>query len=207
LAKSRIHTALAKKVVSAIRYLEDQPQNEGGRSPKDEAVLSILENCDVLYPIFSSVLLMIDQVFEELSAAAKEEVIREIQKLIKNRSHVLRVDVHLSFAIRVLAHSNSPDNQALLQQVYEDRTSPIVRRDIILVLAKWGEWYWLSDIRNRFRELSGPERRAFIVASYVLKDEGDHWRKHISKELNPFEGFIMSWAGQKANNTGRAIPL
>ena len=207
LAKSRIHTALAKKVVSAIRYLEDQPQEEGGRSPKDEAVLSILENCDVLYPIFSSVLLMIDQVFEELSDAAKEEVIKEIQKLVENRSHVLRVDVHLSFAIRVLAHSNSPDNQALLQQIYEDRTSPIVRRDIILVLAKWGEWYWLSDIRNRFRELSGPERRAFIVASYVLKDEGDHWRKHIGKELNPFERFIMSWAGQKANSPGWAIPL
>jgi hypothetical protein len=106
-----------------------------------------------------------------------------------------------------LAHSNSPDNQALLQQIYEERTSPIVRRDIILALAKWGEWYWLSDIRNRFRELSGPERRAFIIASYILKDEGDHWRKHIGKELNPFERFIMSWAGQKANHPNWVIPL
>jgi hypothetical protein len=207
LAKSRIHTALARKVVSAIRYLEDRPQEEGGRSPKDEAVLSILENCDVLYPIFSSVLLMIDHVFEELSEAARNEVIAGIRKLIKNRSHVFRVDVHLSFAIRVLAHSNSPDNQALLQQIYEERTSPIVRRDIILVLAKWGEWYWLSDIRNRFRELSGPERRAFTIASYVLKDEGDHWRKHIAKELNPFERFVLSWAGQRANHPNWVIPL
>ena len=134
-------------------------------------------------------------------------MIAEIQKLIKTRSHVFRVDVHLSFAIRVLAHSNSPDNQALLQQIYEERTSPIARRDIILVLAKWGEWYWLSDVRNRFRELSGPERRAFIVASYILKDEGDHWRRHIGKELNPFERFIMSWAGQKASNLSWTIPL
>ena len=108
---------------------------------------------------------------------------------------------------RELAHSNSPDNQALLQQLYEDRTSPIVRRDIILALAKWGEWYWLSDIRNRFRELSGPERRAFIIASYVLKDEGDHWRKHVGKELNPFERFVLSWAGQKANQPNWVIPL
>jgi len=53
-----------------------------------------------------------DQVFEELSAAAKGEVIEEIQELIKNRSHVFRVDVHLSFAIRVLAHSNSPEQPA-----------------------------------------------------------------------------------------------
>jgi hypothetical protein len=207
LAKSRIHTALAKKVILAIRYLEDKPQQEGGRSPKDEAVLSILENSDVLYPIFSSVLLMIDQVFAELSEIAKSEVIAGIQKLIKSHSHVFRVDVHLSFAIRVMAHSNSSDSQALLQQIYEERTSPIVRRDIILVLAKWGEWYWLSDLKNRFRELSGPERRAFIVASYTLKDEGDHWRKHIGKELNPFEKFIMRWAGEKANNLGWVIPL
>ncbi|MFH0303397.1 hypothetical protein AAFX91_41060, partial [Bradyrhizobium sp. 31Argb] len=199
LAKSRIHTALARKVVAAIRYLEN--------STKDDAVLSILENCDVLYPIFSSVLLMIDQVFEELSPSTKQTVVVEIQKLIRNRSHVFRVDVHLSYAMRVLAHTNSPDNQALLQQIYEERTSPLVRRDIILVLAKWGEWSWLSDRRNRFRELSGPERRAFIIASYILKDEGDHWRKHIGKELNPFERFVMSWAGEKANQPNWVIPL
>ena len=199
LAKSRIHTALARKVVVAIRYLEG--------STKDDAVLSILDNCDVLYPIFSSVLLMIDQVFEELSAATQVAVIREIQKLVKSQSHILRVDVHLSYAIRVLRHANTPDNQALLQQTYDDRSSPLIRRDIILVLANWGEWYWLSDRRNRFRELSGPERRAFIVASYILKDEGDHWRKNIEIELNPFEKFILKWAGEKANQPNWNIPL
>jgi hypothetical protein len=151
LAKSRIHTALARKVVSAIRYLDG--------STKDDAVLSILENCDVLYPIFSSVLLMIDKVFEELSPPTQQSVISEIQRLIRSRSHVFRVDVHLSYAMRVLAHANTADNQALLQQTYEERTSPLIRRDIILVLAKWGEWYWLSDRRNRFRELSGVSIR------------------------------------------------
>jgi Reverse transcriptase (RNA-dependent DNA polymerase) len=199
LAKSRVHTALARKIVAAIRYLDG--------TTKDDAVLSIIENCDVLYPIFSSVLLMLAQVFDELSASTKNIVTAEIQKLIKSHSHVFRVDVHLSYAIRVLAHSNVPDNLALLQQIYEERTSPLVRRDIILVLAKWGEWYWLSDRRNRFRELSGPERRAFIVASYILKDEGDHWRDHIVKELNPFEKFIMRWAGQKANLLNWVVPI
>lgn len=199
MAKSRIHTALARKIVAAIRYLDG--------STKDDAVLSILNNCDVLYPIFSSVLLMIDKVFDELSQPTQATVVSEIQKLIRNRSHVFRVDVHLSYAMRVLAHANTADNQALLQQTYEERTSPLIRRDIILVLAKWGEWYWLSDRRNRFRELSGSERRAFIVASYILKDEGDHWRKHIAKELNPFEKFIMSWAGQKAKKPNWNIPL
>jgi hypothetical protein len=207
LAKSRIHTALARKVVAAIRYLEDTQPADGRPSPKDEAVLSILENCDLLYPIFSSVLLMIDQVFDELSAPAKLKVIEEIQRLIKTHSYVFRVDVHLSYAIRVLGHANSSETQTLLQQIYDERTSPIVRRDIILVLAKWGEWSWLSDVRNRFRELRGPERRAFIVASYILKDEGGHWRKNIGKELNPFEKFILTWARQKARIATWEIPL
>jgi hypothetical protein len=199
LAKSRIHTSLARKIVSAIRYLDDRV--------KDEAVRSIVSNSDLLYPIFSSVLMMLDQVFPDLSDSTKSYVLEDLRRLIREQSHVMRVDVHLSFAIRVLGHSNDTESQTLLEQIYEDRTSPIVRRDIILVLARWGEWYWLSDLRNRFRELSGPERRAFIVASYKLRDEGDHWRKHIVKELNPFELFILKWAGEKANINSWIIPL
>lgn len=199
LAKSRVHAALARKVVTAVRYLEG--------TTKDDAVLSILDNCEVLYPIFSSVLLMIDQVFDELSEATQAAVISNLQELIRNNSHIMRVDVHLSYAIRVLSHANTTDSQTLLQQIYETRPSALIRRDIILVLARWGEWYWLSDRKNRFRELSGPERRAFIVASYILKDEGTHWRDKIEKELNPLEVLIRKWAGEKANQSGWSIPF
>jgi hypothetical protein len=199
LAKSRIHTALARKVVAAIRYLEG--------TTKDDAVLSILENCDVLYPIFSSVLLMFNQVFEELSDKTRSLIVSALQRLIRNSSHLFRVDVHLSYAIRVLANVNTAENQILFQKIYEERLSPLIRRDIILAFSKWGEWHWLSDRKNRFRDLSGPERRAFIVASYSLRDEGQHWRDHIKKELNPFERFILSWAGEKANQRSWRIPL
>ena len=199
LTKSRVHTSLARKIVAAIRYLDDRL--------KDEAVRAAMNSSDILYPITSSILLMLDQVLEELSESTRKFVIDEIRKLIQSESHIMRVDVHLCFAVRVLAHENSADNQALLEQLYEQRTSPIIRRDIILVLARWGQWYWLSDLRNRFRELSGHERRAFIIASYALKDEGDHWRKHISKELNPFEKFVLKWAGKKANQPNWIPPL
>mgnify|MGYP003366041198 CR=1 FL=1 len=87
------------------------------------------------------------------------------------------------------------------------RSSPLIRRDIILVMARWGQWYWISDLKNKFRTLSGPERRAFIVASYILKDEGNHWRDHIKKELSPFENLILGWAGEKASQKTWSIPL
>lgn len=199
LNKSRVHIALARKVVGAIRYLE------GGT--KDDAVLSVLSNAEILYPVFSAVLIMIAQVFDELSDATKKIIIDKIQKMIREESHVFRVDVHLSYALRVISHSNNTDSQVLLQHLYENRSSPLIRRDIILIMAKWGEWYWLSDIKNRFRTLTDPERRAFILSSYILKDEGNHWRDHIKKELNPFERFILEWAGEKANQPNWGIPI
>ncbi|WP_281019247.1 MULTISPECIES: RNA-directed DNA polymerase [unclassified Minwuia] len=189
LAKSRVHTSLARKIISAIKFLEG--------STKQDAVLSVLENCDVLYPIFSSVLMMIDDQFDDLEIDTQTSVIDRIQQLINQDSHVFRVDIHLSFAIRVLSHRNTSETQLLLQKLFDTRPSELVRRDIILVMARWGEWYWLSDLKNRYRELSAPERRAFIASSFILRDEGKHWRDHMKKEFDPFEEFILQWASEK----------
>ena len=199
LAKSRVHAALSRKIISAVRYLD-------GKS-KDDAVLSIVNNTDVLYPIFSSALIMMDRVYGELGDAAKSEVTNLLVNLIRADSHVFRVDVHLCFALRVLQHSHTEDVQQLLKELYENRTSEIVRRDIILIMALWGDWYWLSDLRNHYRQLSAAERRALLVASYALKDEGKYWRSTIKKELNPLESFILDWASDRVNAGNRSFPL
>lgn len=199
LAKSRVHIALSRKIISAIRYLEGKT--------RDDAVLSITNNSDVLYPIYSSALIMMDQVFDELSEDTQKEIIKKITELIRSDSHIFRVDVLLCFALRVIQHAFNEDNQQLLKELYEKRTSEIVRRDIILIMALWNDWYWLSDLRNRYRQLSAPERRAFITASYSLRDEGKHWRDHIKKELNPFETFIIDWAGARVGQGKGGFPL
>jgi hypothetical protein len=59
LSKSRIHTALAKKIVRTIQYLAPKQ--------RDQAVLSLMENADLLYPVFTSVLIVVKQVFADLS--------------------------------------------------------------------------------------------------------------------------------------------
>jgi hypothetical protein len=197
LAKSRVHIALSRKIVAAIQYLE-------GRA-KDDAVLSIVENSDVLYPIFSSALIMMDKVFKELGEDAKRRLTEGIVELIRSNSHVLRVDVYLCFALRVLQHTNHEVVQQLLKDIYLERKSEIVRRDIILIMSLWNDWYWLSDLKNHFRQLSAPEKRALLVASFSLKDEGRHWRSGIKKELNPFEAFILSWAGERVGGGARRI--
>lgn len=199
LAKSRVHVALSRKIISAVRYLDGKT--------KDDAVLSILDNSDIIYPVFSSALIMIDKVYDELGDVAKKEVSKRIIDLIRSDSHVFRVDVHLCFALRVLQHSHNEEVQQLMKDLFESRPSEIIRRDIILIMALWGDWYWLSDLRNRYRQLSASEKRALLVASYSLRDEGRHWRDNIKKELNPFENFILAWAGERVNKDKKGFPL
>lgn len=199
LAKSRVHVAVSRKIISAVRYLDGKT--------KDDAVLSIINNSEVLYPIFSFALIVMDQVYAELGDATKAEISSRIVELIRSDSHVFRVDVHLCFALRVLQHAHTEEVQQLLKELYQTRTSEIVRRDIILIMASWGDWYWLSDLRNRYRQLSAAEKRALLVSSYALKDEGKHWRSSIKKELNPFEKFILKWAELRVNEGKRSVPL
>jgi hypothetical protein len=95
LGKTRVHTALTKKLVRSIQYLED--------SVLEQAVLSVLDNSEVLYPLYASILMMIDQVVDKLSDIARAAVKTELIRLIESESHVFKVDIHVCYAIRVLS--------------------------------------------------------------------------------------------------------
>lgn len=194
LSKTRVHSALAKKLITAVRFLD--------KSLIDQAIHSILENHELLYPVFSSVLIMVKDIYEDLSIEEQHKVVNFLMNLIESESHIFRLDIHLSYSIRIIAKLNTEEVSNFLQKIYTERPAPIVRRDIILAMVRFKQWYWLSDLRNRFRELSSLERRAFVVASYMLRDEGRHWRDHIEHELDPFEKFIQNWASESPSRKG-----
>jgi len=200
LSKSRVHIALARKIVGAVRHLDPRQRND--------AVISLINNAELLYPIFSSVLTVAKNVFEELSPEAQGAILQRVIELIEGHSHVLRVELNLAYAIRLLSCRHTPEAEAVMAKIFKLTTSStMLRRDIILAMANWGNWYWLSDLRSSFRSLSAPERRAFIVASYALRDEGRHWRQHMSGEFSPFEQLVQGWTSQKVNVAGWSIPL
>lgn len=199
LTKSRIHVSLARKIVSAVRHLDKRQKND--------AIVSLLENPILLYPIFSGVMMVAKSVYDELEPETQGIVIRKVLALINEGSHVLRVDLNLSYAIRLLSCQHTPESEELLARVYKNTTSTLIRRDIILVMAKWQVWYWLSDLRSTFRTLSPSERRSFIIASYFLSDEGRHWRQHTADEFSPFEKVVQKWAGDKSQVNNWSVPL
>ena len=73
-------------------------------------------------------------------------------------------------------------------------------------MAKWGITYWLSDLLRQFGSLSKWERKAFIVASYYMHDEGKHWRNHASLTLSKDEKVIDDWYKGRMNRS-TAVPL
>jgi hypothetical protein len=199
LSKTRIHISLSKKIIHAIKFIETGKQ--------EEAVLSLMNNAELLYPVFSSVMIVAKATFDDMSDDAQLTLIQEVLDLIQRQSHVLRVDLNLIYAIRLLGSRQVMGTEDILSAIYKNTSSSLVRRDIILVMARWGVWFWLSDLRNQFRTLSPLERRAFIVASYRLSDEGSHWRQYIQRELTPFEKIISGWAAIKSQQPGWTIPV
>lgn len=199
LTKSRIHISLSKKIVAAIRYI-DEPY-------RSDAVLSLIQNADLLYPIYANVLLTARVLYDDLREQPRNAILEIVRTLIKERSHVLQSELNLCYAIRLIACSQGPENEEILNKIYERSRSVLVRRDIILAMSRWKAAYWLSDLVPQFRTFTPAERRAFVIGSFALTDQGRHWRQHIAPELSPFENLVREWAAEKSQLATWSIPL
>jgi hypothetical protein len=199
LAKSRVHGALTKKIISAIRHLPP--------SVKGNAVLTLVDNLKALYPLFPIVAITIKSSFQDLLTNHQREICANIREHIITKAYVLDNELHAAYAVRILAEMKSTENQDALVTLYNRFRSPLVRRDVILVMAKWQEYSFLSDQLNEYSGASPWERRAFIIASYAMGDAGAHWRSYNSAQFNPFEKILRDWAAEKSNRKGWVVPI
>jgi hypothetical protein len=69
-------------------------------------------------------------------------------------------------------------------------------------MARWERHYWLTDIKKGFKTATEWERRAIVVASYRLGDEGTHWRKNNRRWFNAAEDLVRDWAAERAQLNG-----
>jgi hypothetical protein len=200
LRKSRIDEGMARQLIKATRYLQPELQ--------DAAVLSVVRNLHLLYPIFPSVAILLHQILPVLSDETRQEAFKTIGSLIASRSHILLVPANLSFAIRLLAYDRSEETDAILIEVF-GRTdiNMVVKREVLLAMAKRHADYWISAQLKRFSLSTQWERRALIVGSYILGDEGKHWRGRIREELPAPDQLFMRWVGEKNNGKNWDIPL
>lgn len=160
LKKSRVNISLARRLISLTRYLDG--------SILEDAIKTLIENQELLYPVYHNILICAKEVFGRLSEQTQEVIISHVRGLIVNQSRVMVLDLTLQYAIRFLSLKHDEENRILLATIFRSDRNAAVKQDIILALARWNDWYWLSDLRSRFRTLSGVERKAFLITSFSL---------------------------------------
>lgn len=197
--KSRVDITLSRRLISLSRYLDG--------ALLDDAIKTLIENEEILYPVYYNVLMATKDVFERLNPDTQDAIIAHLRRLISEQSRVMVVDLNLQYAIRVLSLKYQEESRLLLASIYRTDRNGAIKRDIILALARWRDWHWLSDLKNRFRQLTDVERRGFTIASFGLGDEGQHWRRHLRREFSPMEQLVRDWAEEKHQITGWQLPL
>jgi len=165
------------------------------------AVLTILDNLASLYPIFPVVAVTLKSCFQDLSPDAQDRVCSVIREKIVSNDYLLRTELHSAFAARILSEQKTSDNEDALVTLHSRFQGPLVRRDVILIMAKWAEFHWLSDQINEYPGVSAWERRAFIIASFKMGEAGAHWRNHMKEKFDPFEVVVRDWAAERVQQT------
>lgn len=201
LAKSRIDEGLTRRLVAATKHLPPHAQND--------AVRSMIASLDLLYPIFPSVMQLCKVLLQALEPAVQSELFAKIRQLIAEDSYITQVPSNLAFALRVLVSDTSEEAEVLLAAMYKQSSSMMIRRDIILLMAFRQADYWLSNCRTKFSTLTGWERRALLIASFTLGDEGRHWRDSIKNDQSPFDKLILKWTSENKQKKGASwkVPL
>lgn len=195
--KSQINLAVSRRIVSVIQHIAS--------ALKSQAISTLLDNKEQFYPIMSNVLQMIAEVSRSSTQEERDEISALLRASIVSSTHVFRIDLHLAYAVRILAESGSEEDMLLISKIYEN-APPFLRRDIILSYAKAGYWYPLSELRSKYSGMTPWEQRAFYLSSYTLTDEGKHWRDGLKAPSSIEKGF-RAWCAKQKTNTKVTIRL
>lgn len=194
LVKSRLDESLTRRLIAALKHLSVGVQND--------AILSLLKNLELLYPIFPSVMNLCRGLLDVLGETVKDELFKTLRHSIQVNSYVTQVPTNLAYALRTLAFDSSEETEILLAGIYKKSDSMMLRRDIILMMAHRRADHWVSNCRKSFPTLTQWERRALLISSYALGDEGSHWRDSVKKHLNNFDKLVLRWTGESKSKKG-----
>lgn len=198
LSKPRIDPRLTRRLLRALDAAEP--------SAKGQVCSSLVQNLDLLAPLVPQVLLAIRRVLVDIDPALALEARQKLSAQLRERSHVFELGVNRSFVVRVLADDPNRSFEAQLASLYD--TSPaFIQRDIVLAMARWKSTYWLSDKKTQYDSMHPWVKRAFLMSSYSLGDEGSHWRTSIRHRLSPFDEKARDWVSERVKDDGWELPL
>ena len=106
--------------------------------------------------------------------------------------------MNLAYVTKLLAKENNVESLTILTEIYQNNTSSILISVVITqAMAKWNTHYWISDLRRIFPTMTTWQRRLFIVASYLLGDEGSHWQEHNKAKFTFVDRLYKTWGSKR----------
>lgn len=159
-----------------------------------------------LAPVFVTVMRIVRDLYSSCTPSFQSTIDDILCEMYTQQSPLLSVEVNLAYYLQALAGNQTQRKEEIVGKLFEDIANPIIRRLIILTMAKWKCFYWLSDVKNKYGAMSIFERRAFIFASYCLGDEGKHWRDYTKPTWQSPELLIRDWIAQRFQSN-KSVPL
>ncbi len=181
LNKSQVHSPTISKLISSLRVYDG--------TIRANAIRTLFNNLDILYPVFSKLLIVLSSIIDETDSDIKNLVCNKIINLINEKSYLMELDAHKSYSIRLLRKYNDYRVDAIFLNWLKNGNS-MLKRDVIVGFISRGGWDYLSDFKNRVSGETPWVRRAMIAASFGLGDEGRHWRR--AQKFNSFESFTQN---------------
>lgn len=197
--KSRIHLALGKQLMSAILFLDGDKLNL--------TIKTICANLEVLYPVLPTVMQVLFKKMNELDSETKIYVTETLSQLIEDDSYLFQTENNASYVVRVLSLINSDRSIQAIDYLYTKTSYILVKVNCMFAMANLNNHYWIANLKTRFATFTAWERRAFIAASYFLRDEGKHWREHTKEQFSEIEIELRDWISTKDILKGWRIPL
>lgn len=187
IGKTTIDSVVAKHAVQAVLALNNVQQQL--------AVEMLLEynNLMTLAPVFVTVMRVVREIYSKSDPRFQAKIDEILCELSSKNSPLLSVEVNLSYYIKALSGNRTLRKEEILGEVFDNISNPMIRRLIMLTMANWNCHYWLTDIKNRYGSMALFERRAFIISSYSLGDEGKHWRDNTKPNWAEPELLIRNW--------------
>lgn len=199
-SKTTIDSTVTKQAINAIHALD--PQEQYG------AISTLLEedNLSVLSPVFVLVMRAIKGVYNDLPEDGKDFVDKQLVSLYESKSHLVSVDLNISYFVQALSRRRSLPKEEILIDIFDNTTKPLIKRQVIMVMASWDCHYWLTDIKGNYGGYTEWEKRALIIASYSLGDEGKHWRTHTKDTWSETDTLIRDWYANRLQKNGK-VPV
>lgn len=167
-----------------------------GQISDPNAVKLVINNIEILYPIFKDALCYITAI-REFDSSDRQRIGNYLLNLIDN-SIVGHLNFHKCWILNTFTKGKEWDNDSIFQKLFKSNSDIFSRRELISAMGRANHDFWFKTYKRNIMQFEPWQKRAFLAAASCLPgDEPTHWYRSIYRGLDELEKVVVDWA--KAN--------